>query len=164
MQPFAQTFLYLHNFSISRTLCNNIQIKNRSSQVVEDAEIDILEDLEQLSVKSTNDAYDDDEDAFTIIESKSGTKDNVIESFFNDPKKFTNKSPPRLQQSSAVESSSSSSFKKLNKLSQKERKKQQQQHSKPENFKKSRSKNSSNEMNQFHGFFILYFPFSLFKI
>ena len=134
----------MHNFSIFRTLCNNIQIKNRSSQVVEDAEIDILEDLEQLSVKSTNDAYDDDEDAFTIIESKSGTKDNVIESFFNDPKKFTNKSPPRLQQSSAVESSSSSSsFKKLNKLSQKERKKQQQQHSKPENLKKSRSKNSS---------------------
>ena len=99
-----------------------------------EAEIDILEDLEQLNVR-TNDAYDDEvDDAFTIIESKSGTKksssteDNVIESFFNDPKKFT-KSPPRLQ-SSAVDSSSSS-FKKFNKLSQKERKKQQkQQHSK----------------------------------
>ena len=93
-----------------------------------EAEIDILEDLEQLNVKTTNDAYDDDDSAFIIIESKSGAKDNVIESFFNDPKKFT-KSPPRLQ-SSAVDSSSSS-FKKFNKLSQKERKKQQkQQHSK----------------------------------
>merc|ERR1711879_962875 len=92
-----------------------------------EAEIDILEDLEQLNVKTTNDAYDDDDSAFIIIESKSGAKDNVIESFFNDPKKFT-KSPPRLQ-SSAVDSSSSS-FKKFNKLSQKERKKQQkQQHS-----------------------------------
>ena len=104
----------------------------RASQYVEEAEaeIDILEDLEQLNVKTTNDAYDDDDDdsAFIIIESKSGAKDNVIESFFNDPKKFT-KSPPRLQ-SSAVDSSSSS-FKKFNKLSQKERKKQQkQQHSK----------------------------------
>ena len=128
-------------------MCNNLQIKNRSShiqhqqtldhrlyrasQYVEEAEaeIDILEDLEQLNVKTTNDAYDDDDDsAFIIIESKSGAKDNVIESFFNDPKKFT-KSPPRLQ-SSAVDSSSSS-FKKFNKLSQKERKKQQkQQHSK----------------------------------
>ena len=81
-------------------------------------------------MKTTNDAYDDDDDdsAFIIIESKSGAKDNVIESFFNDPKKFT-KSPPRLQ-SSAMDSSSSS-FKKFNKLSQKERKKQQkQQHSK----------------------------------
>ena len=133
--------------SIYRTMCNNLQIKNRSShiqhqqtldhrlyrasQYVEEAEaeIDILEDLEQLNVKTTNDAYDDDDDsAFIIIESKSGAKDNVIESFFNDPKKFT-KSPPRLQ-SSAVDSSSSS-FKKFNKLSQKERKKQQkQQHSK----------------------------------
>ena len=136
----------MHHFSIFRTLCNNVQIKNRSSQVQQqtldrlhrpqyeafedaEAEIDILEDLEQLNVR-TNDAYDDEvDDAFTIIESKSGTKksssteDNVIESFFNDPKKFT-KSPPRLQ-TSAVEPSS---FKKFNKLSQKERKKQQQQH------------------------------------
>ena len=106
---------------------------SNSCSIIEEAEaeIDILEDLEQLNVKTTNDAYDDDDDddsAFIIIESKSGAKDNVIESFFNDPKKFT-KSPPRLQ-SSAVDSSSSS-FKKFNKLSQKERKKQQkQQHSK----------------------------------
>ena len=130
---------------------------NRASQYVEEAEaeIDILEDLEQLNVKTTNDAYDDDDDsAFIIIESKSGAKDNVIESFFNDPKKFT-KSPPRLQ-SSAVDSSSSS-FKKFNKLSQKERKKQQkQQHSKLYYIYifKTRTKNSFGVLNQLlHGFF-----------
>ena len=174
--PFVQKCLDLQKKSIYRTMCNNLQIKNRSShiqhqqtldhrlyrasQYVEEAEaeIDILEDLEQLNVKTTNDAYDDDDDsAFIIIESKSGAKDNVIESFFNDPKKFT-KSPPRLQ-SSAVDSSSSS-FKKFNKLSQKERKKQQkQQHSKLYYiyiFKtKIKKKNSFGVLNQLlHGFFV----------
>ena len=78
-----------------------------------EVEEDILNDLEQLSLSNN--------DNFTLIESKGGPRvENVIESFFNDPKKFTNKLPAAALNSSTTESS-----KKFNKLSQKERKRLQ---------------------------------------
>ena len=79
-----------------------------------EVEEDILNDLEQLSLSNN--------DNFTLIESKGGPRvENVIESFFNDPKKFTNKLPS----AAALNSSTTESSKKFNKLSQRERKRLQ---------------------------------------